>query len=337
MDGKPKVILLFENVANPALLLDVLAQRGFGQQADVRSIVLKAGESFDPRPFGPQSEQVAVLGTIWGSISSLKQLKQANPNISWVHTFTAGVDKLISPELRALDVVLTNSKGTFSPALAEFILFQLLWFEKQGLFWQRQKEQRVWQKHSNGNLAGKTVGIVGFGDIGGEIALRAKPFQVKVIGLKRDASKVDEKFGAAVDRVLGLDGLDELLSESDYVVNCLPLVEQTKHFFTLETFAKMKPTAIFMNIGRGPSVKESDLVTALQQKVIAGAFLDVFETEPLARDSPLWSMENVFLTPHSCDFTDTSWERIADTFLENFHCFAAGKPLKNIIDQNKGY
>ena len=333
---KIKMILLFENAMEPSRFLELLRLQGFEDKVEYKVIETKTGEKFDPKPFGDQ-EDVVALGTSWGTLPNIKKITDANPNIRWIHTFTAGVDKLLGDDLKTIKAVFTNSKGAFSSPLAEFIIFQILWFEKRGLQWLKAKERHEWKIEQCGMIEGKTIGIIGFGDIGGQVALRSKAFKMKVIGLKRDPTKVDEQTKGMADEVVGYDKIDHLLSNSDYVVNCLPLTKDTTNYYNIELFKKMKSTAIFMNIGRGKSVVEDDLIEALEKKYIAGAFMDVVSMEPLSKDSKLWDMENVYITPHSCENTTDMWDRTVCCFLQTVDRFIKNEPFPNKIDVHKGY
>lgn len=155
-------------------------------------------------------------------------------------------------------------------------------------------------------LSGLTLGIVGYGDIGCECARVAKHgFNMRVLAVKRDPSKCNEKQRSTADEIFPSDeqGLNKLLSQSDFVVNVMPSTPETEGFFNMQKFSQMKPTGIFMNIGRGKSVVEEDLIKALEEKVIGGAYLDVYATEPFPADSPLWGFDNVYMTPHCADWT----------------------------------
>ena len=181
------------------------------------------------------------------------------------------------------------------------------------------------------------MAIIGFGDIGAACGKLVKAFGTKVIGLKRRPDQVSEEDRACADEIVGMDQCDRVLKEADFVVGILPKTSETTHFFNTEFFSKMKPSAIYMNIGRGPTCKEVDLIDALKTKKIAGAVLDVFEVEPLSKDSELWQMKNVLMTPHCADIDSGYLDRAMQKFGDNLANFKSGTPLINICDKKAGY
>jgi len=182
-------------------------------------------------------------------------------------------------------------------------------------------------------MHGETIGIIGVGDIGQETARLAKAFGMRVLGVRRSGEPTEH-----VDQMYSLEGLPQLLNESDYVVNALPLTEETYHYIGAKQFAQMKCNAFYINIGRGPTTDTEALLQALLSKQIAGAGLDVFEQEPLPADHPLWQMDNVILTPHSSGHTQYYGQRTLDIFLGNLHDYITkGKPTHNLVDLLKQY
>jgi phosphoglycerate dehydrogenase-like enzyme len=203
--------------------------------------------------------------------------------------------------------------------------FHDAWKDRRHKKWDPQGQSIV-------NLPGKTAGLLGLGAIGMEVAARCKAFGMRVIGIRRNPQQSE-----AVDLVLPPSGLDQLLSESDFVVCSLPLTKETRHLLTIREFSLMKPSAFFINVGRGAVVKEEDLISALSQGLIKGAGLDVFEEEPLAAESPLWDMPNVIMTPHSAGFDEEHAKNTFDIFLKNLVRFQQGLPLINQVDKELGY
>jgi phosphoglycerate dehydrogenase-like enzyme len=182
-------------------------------------------------------------------------------------------------------------------------------------------------------LAGKTLGIIGAGAIGAEFARLAAAFGMKALGVRRSGAPIDN-----VDQMYKMEHLNEVLAYSDFVVNVLPYTEETHHLFNSERFAHMKPSAVFFNFGRGASVITDDLVLALQKGTISGAGLDVFETEPLQSDHPLWTMDNVIVTPHIAGWTDNHKQKMTDLFTHNLQAYlATGKPDRNVVDYKLKY
>lgn len=336
MESKPKVIVLLEKLDDPQTAVDLFVKTNFGSLADYKIILFDGSAPFDPKPFG--DEKVNIVTTIWGSFASIKKILEANPSVDWVHSLNSGVDKMMCPELNDIKPVLTNSRGCFSEGLAEFAIFQMLWFDKGGQRWWNQKQKKEWKLWPMEFLCKKTVGIIGFGSIGHFCAKKSKlGFGMKVIAHKRNTGKLGDASEEYVDEIVGLDKIDYLLEKADYIINCLPLTDQTKGYYNLEKFKKMKKSAVFLNIGRGKNVVEKDLIEALQQGIIAGAYLDVFEKEPLPADSPLWEMDNVFITPHSA--AGDTWEPSIEFFMSNIPTYLKGDltKLPNIVEKTRGY
>jgi phosphoglycerate dehydrogenase-like enzyme len=186
-------------------------------------------------------------------------------------------------------------------------------------------------------LRGKTMGVVGYGEIGRECARLAKALGVKIYAMRRNPER--SKDDAIVDKIFATKELHQMLAAVDVVVASAPLTSETKHMLSKAEFAVMKPSAIVMNVGRGPVIHEAALIEALQTKKIAGAALDVFEVEPLAKDSPLWDMENVLISPHCTDrTTDPDWlDLSAQCFVHNVFRYVKGEPLNNVVDKKAGY
>lgn len=257
----------------------------------------------------------------------------AADRIRWVHIASAGVDPVMFPELRESDVLLTNSRGVFDDSIAEYVLGVVIAFAKdlpRSLDLQRQHR---WQHRESERVGGRRALVIGTGPIGRAIARMLRAAGMDVAGMGRRDRTGDPDFGT----VHASADLARQLAEFDYVVAVAPLTEQTKGMFDAGAFAAMKPTARFINVGRGELVVTSDLVTALRTGRIAGAALDVFETEPLPTDHPLWTMENVLVSPHmSGDFA--GWRNtLVAVFADNFDRWHTGRPLRNVVDKQLGY
>ena len=266
---------------------------------------------------------------------TLQRILEVNPRIEWVHTWWAGVDALLFPELARASLVLTNGRGNFAEALAEFTMAACLYFAKDVPRLLRNQRAACWEPFEGELLAGKTIGIFGYGAIGKRIAAKAKCFGMRVTALKR---RIPAGFADAhVDQLLPAGELLELCRHADYLVCSAPLTEATKGILNGTAFRTMKPGAVFINVGRGPVVNEEDLVAALSSGVIKGAALDVFAHEPLATASPLWRMEQVLVSPHCADRHSTWMTRSMDFYFENLARFLAGRPLENVVDVAAGY
>lgn len=257
------------------------------------------------------------------------------PRVKWVHSLSAGVDKLLFPALKASPVPLTNSRGIYSKSLAEWGMLGMLFFAKDVRRLLRQQAAARWEQFDCVELRGQTLGVIGYGTIGQETAMRAKAFGMKIHALRRRP----ELFAGdpIVDQGYGPEQMLELLAASDYVLMSLPLTGGTTALVGERELRAMKPSAVLLNLGRGSSLVEADLVQALREGWIRGAALDVFETEPLPKESPLWQLENLFLSPHSADHTDTWQDDSMHFFLENFARWDAGEALENLVDKEAGY
>lgn len=253
--------------------------------------------------------------------------------LRWIHWCGAGVDAVLFPALVQSDTVLTNARGVFDRAMAEYVLGVIIAFAKRFPETITYQLKRTWQHRLTECIEGQHVLVVGVGSIGGAVARLLRSVGLNVVGVGRRARSEDPEFGVVHPQ----GKLNQLLPEADYVVIVAPLTEETIGMFGTEQYRAMKPTARLVNVGRGRIIDETALIKALQDREIAGAALDVFETEPLPQDSPLWSMANVIVSPHmSGDFVDYP-RALADSFLENFRRFTAGEPLLNVVDKTQGY
>ena len=264
------------------------------------------------------------------------ELREAWPlagGLRWIQWGGAGVDAVLFPELVASDVLLTNARGVFDRAMAEYTLGLILAFGKEfSETFTAQREHR-WSYRRTELAAGRSVLVVGVGSIGREIARILRRMDFVVSGVGRSARGSDPDFG----QVHGVSDLNNCLTEADYVVLITPLTSQTRGFFGASQFSAMKPSAHFINLGRGELVDEATLLQALQDDQIAGAGLDVFCTEPLPAESPFWDLDNVIVSPHMSGDYRGHQEAMADVFLENFERFRQGRELLNLIDKSLGF
>lgn len=255
--------------------------------------------------------------------------------LRWVHSLSAGVEKILFPELVASPVILTNARGVFKRSLAEFVIGAVLYFTKDFRRLIRSQQAGVWQPFEMEEAHGKVMGIVGYGETGSACAERARPLGMKILGLRRrpELSKDDPW----VEAIFGPDDLHRLLAQSDYVVLAAPATRRTRRLIGKAEFAAMKTSAVFINIGRGASVDEAAMVDALEQRRIRGAALDVYETEPLPSGHPFYRLENVLLSPHCADHTPGFNELDMEFFTQNLERFLNGEPLRNLVDKEAGY
>lgn len=284
---------------------------------------------------GDALAEARVLFNWSGTRAEIVNVLARAPKLEWVHARYAGLDGIMSPELQASPVPLTNGRGTFSQSLGEFVIAGALYWAKDFPRMLRAKAEHRWEVFDILELSTQTMGIVGHGDIGRAIARRAKAFGMNVLALRRDTAPRagDED----VDKVYPNSELHAMLPECDYVVVAAPLTPATKHMMSTAEFNCMKESAIIMNVGRGPVIDEAAMTEALRTKRIRGAALDVFEVEPLPSDSPLWDMDNVFISAHTSDHTKDWLNDAASFFIEQFARWKNNEPLKNIADKTAGY
>ncbi|MGH3088434.1 MAG: D-2-hydroxyacid dehydrogenase [Rubrobacteraceae bacterium] len=263
----------------------------------------------------------------------LRDAWDAADALRWVHVAGAGVDAALFPELTESEVVLTNSRGVFERAIAEYVIGLMLVFEKDFLRTMEFQRQKNWKHRESGMLFGKRLLVVGAGPIGRVISTHAKALGMKPSAVARNARSEDPDF----ERVFAAGDLDTALPHADYVVMAAPLTDETKNMFGETRFEKMKSGARFINVGRGATVDEDALVEALRERKISGAALDVFREEPLPEDSPLWETPGVMVSPHmSGDFAGRL-DALGELFAENFRRWRQGEELVNVVDKERGY
>lgn len=284
---------------------------------------------------GPALADARILFQWAGNREELKRVMAGAPKLEWIHGRYAGLDAILCPELIESPIPLTNGRGSFSQSLGEWVMCGALYFAKDLPRMLKAKAERRWEVFDVLELSTQTLGIVGHGDIGRAIARRAKAFGMRVLALRRDISPRpgDED----VDQLFVNADLHKMLPLCDYVVAAAPLTPDTKHMLGAREFALMKPSAIVMNVGRGPVIDEAAIAKALQTKQIRGAALDVFEVEPLPADSPLWGMDNVLISFHTADHTKDWLDDAVSLFIEQFNRWRKGEPLKNVTDKRAGY
>jgi len=272
---------------------------------------------------------IAGCNIILGDPPLVEKMLASAHALEWVQSSWAGVDLLCRPDLRR-DYVLTGAKDIFGPLISEYVMTYLFAFERQLFTMRINQLKQHWKPMSYRSSKEITLGIVGLGSIGAHLAFTARQFGMRVIGLNRSGRCCEN-----VDQVHTLDDLSGFFREPDYIVLTLPDTPQTKHFINADNLCLMKPSTVLMNVGRGSIINEADLVCALHEGVIGGAVLDVFENEPLAQDSPLWQLPNVFITPHTAAMSFA--EDIVRIFVENYKRFIQEQSLSHIIDFDLGY
>lgn len=305
--------------------------------ADVRAANLPSIEFLpyaeDEAETAGVAEAEAVFRWIAGKRYETLVLK--GPKVRWLHTASAGVDHVLTPALKERGgFTLTDSGPAFGICIGEFVLAWMLTVAHRLPELMERQKRGEWTALQQEELYGQTIGIIGLGPIGRGIAARCKAFGMQTIGFRRTPAPVPD-----VDAVhTGADGLEHLLTESDWVIVAAALTDETRAILGAAEFGKMKASARIINIARGKLLDENALITALQNGEIAGACLDVFAQEPLPADSPLWTMPNVYVTPHNAPgWTQGLRRRQLSLFLANLARFANDKPLEGVVDMVRGY
>lgn len=278
--------------------------------------------------------------------------REQAPNLRWVQSHWAGIDTLVGTPVWESDLLLTTTSGIHAPNIGQYVMTQILaWAHRVPRWLRAQREGRWppgrWETFVPDELAGRTLGIMGYGSLGREIARLARAFNMTVLVTKRNARQVadpgysvpgfGDPDGILPTRIYPTEATRSVVAQCDYVVITLPLTARTRHLFDENMLREMKPTAYLINVGRGEVINEGDLVKALRQGWIAGAGLDVFEKEPLPEGSPLWGMQNVILTPHVSGFSEQYNARAVDLFVANLRRYLAGEPLINLVNREEGY
>ena len=305
--------------------LSVLAEAGPG----VRYVYGASAAEFESAP-SPNALLICSMGR-----KALEPVLALAPKLGWIHSRSAGLDSVTSPALAASSAVMTNGRGVFSRSLAEWVIGALLYFVKDFARLERNRKRGVWEVFEPDDLAGRTLGIVGYGDIGHAIAERARRLGMRVLALrKRPALSGPDSWA---EQTLPPSELVTLMERSDDVVVTLPLTEETRGFVSEAAIAAMKPTGVLVNVGRGPVIDEPALVRALRERRIRGAALDVFEKEPLPDGHPLYGLDNLLLSPHCADNTPGWLEAAMRAFVRNLERFRRGERLENVVDKALGY
>lgn len=295
--------------------------------------------------------EIADADAFFGKLTP--PLLAAANNLKWVQAPTASLEHYVFPELIEHPCQLTNMRGLFSDVIADQVLGYVLCFARNLHTYIRQQSEGRWapvggeaaraafttgpgvvneidRRHKQ--LSEMTLGVVGVGQIGAEVGRRARAFGMEVVGVDPVIRTCE-----AIPEVWPMERFDELLEVSDFVVIAAPHTPETAGLFRAPQFARMKPTAYLINIGRGVLVSLDDLTAALEGGTIAGAALDVFEVEPLPADHPLWRMPNTILTPHVAGMFPRVAERHTAVLLENIRRFTAGEPLTNVVDKRRWF
>jgi phosphoglycerate dehydrogenase-like enzyme len=265
----------------------------------------------------------------------LRAVWPAANKVRWVHSLSAGLDGVLFPELVASPVVVTNARGVFREPLAEFVILGILYFAKHVPRLLAQQRRSEWKQFYVEEIAGRTLGVVGYGEIGRAAAAKAHALGMRIAALRRRPGLSAQD--PLRPKLYSRDQLRQMMADCDYIVAAAPLTPETRGMIGAAELDAMKPTGVIINVGRGPVIDEAPLITALAEKRIRGAALDVFEQEPLPPDHPLWRLDNVLISPHTADQTEDWLQRATQLFVENFRRFVAGEPLLNVVDKQAGY
>ncbi len=284
-----------------------------------------------PRAATPDDAQLAEAEALlsWGPPPGMLARM---PKLRFVQALTAGVEHWLSrPDLPA-NLALSCARGTHRVQMPENILGALFHITKPYAVITADNAAARWTRRISTTLAGQTLGILGLGAIGAELARKAAALEMRVIGTKRDVADIPH-----VSKVVGPEHTDEILAESDFVVLLLPATPATENFVDAARLARMKPTAWLLNFGRGALVKDDDLVAAVRAGTIAGAVLDVFRTEPLPAEHPFWAEEKIMVLPHIGGLHPQRDSMVAALLVENLRRFVDGAPLTQLVDRKAGY
>jgi len=271
---------------------------------------------------------------LWDFFSSaVRDVWDRAGDLRWIHVAAAGVDRLLFDELARSEVTVTNARGVFDRPMAEFVLMSILAHAKDAQRSLDLQQARRWQHRETATVAGSTALVIGTGAIGRETARLLRAVGMTVRGAGRTAREDDPDFGTIVASV----DLATHVGWADHVVVVAPLTDQTRGLVDAEVLRAMKPTSFLVNVGRGPCVVEADLVAALQSRRIAGAALDVFDTEPLPAEHPLWDAPGATISPHMSGDAVGWRDTLAQQFVDLARDFLDGRPLTNVVDKRLGF
>ncbi len=266
-------------------------------------------------------------------------LPELAPNVTWIQATSAGIGQFVEQQryaVRMPGTVFTTASGVHAVPLAEFCIMTLLMFNKGASRMARDQQRRHWERYAGTDLRGRTLGIIGVGKIGAEVARLSRAFGMTVLGTKRNPSSVDPA-SLHLDRLYPLNDLHSLLQASEYLVMIAPHTPETERMISSTELALLPRGAFLINIGRGATIDEAALIAALRSGHLGGAALDVFAEEPLPTDSSLWNMPNVLISPHSASTSDRENERLTDLFCENLRRYLAERPLLNVLNTERLY
>jgi glyoxylate/hydroxypyruvate reductase len=300
---------------------EALARAGLAERFELHTLKVDDNLTDD------LAERTEILAG-WRPGPHLKRM----PRLRWIQAQTAGVEGWLSHPALAENVTICCARGSHRISMPENILGALFHLTKPYMAIALDQRESRWNRRQSVPLAGKTLGILGLGAIGQELARKASALELRVIGTKRDATPL-----AHVHRVYSPEQTDEVLGASDFVVLLLPTTSDTENFINKDRLRAMKPSAWLLNFARGALIVDADLIAAVQAKTIAGAVLDVFREEPLSSTHPFWQTEGILVLPHLGGGHPQRSAAVAEIFVENARRFLANEPLKTAVDRTRGY
>jgi len=280
-----------------------------------------------------EREKVLAAAEVLLALHVPDRLTERAPNLRWVQGAGAGVEQFSSVGLKREGVLLTNCSGLSAGSMAEWVMGRLLQVWKRFRECDEFQRDHAFERSYGRTFAGSTIGIVGLGAIGCAVAERARPFGCRILGLKRSAKPGDQSEFA--DELFPIEGLHDLLGQSDAVIIAAPATAETRHLIDAKALAAMPRSAVLVNVARGSLVDEAELARVMRDEPLAAAILDVFDPEPLAPESPLWDLPNVYISAHSSVAVDRYLDDVFDLFFENLQHFIAGEPLRNLVDMEQ--
>jgi len=260
------------------------------------------------------------------------ELLRKAKKLRWIQLLSAGCDHILNLPSFKKDIMLSTAKDIHHIPISEYVMSYVLSICQRSFDYMKLQKERKWAKIERLELENKTLGLIGTGSIGREIARKARVFGMKILGVKRVQAQVE-----FIDEIYAINNMDTVLSLSDFIVLSLPLLESTKNLIGEKEIGKMKPSACLINIARGEILDEHALVEALKNKKLSGAVLDVFREEPLRQDSELWDVENLIITPHISWSGEYTVDRLTDLLLENMVRYVNGEKVKYLVDPDVGY
>jgi D-2-hydroxyacid dehydrogenase (NADP+) len=286
----------------------------------------------DRELFAEQLRDAEILITFLHRITA--EMIDDAPKLKWIQAMTAGVDMLPLDTIRRRGIIITSGRGIHRIFMAEYAIAMMINLARNlHIMFRNQMDGRWDRSAPQGEICGSTLGILGLGSIGREIAKRASWFGMRVIGAKRTPEPIE-----GVEHVYGFNGMKDVFRQSDYVINLLPDTEETRGVVDKGYFDLRKEPACFINMGRGATVKEADLIEALRNRTIRALVSDVFTVEPLPEDSPLWTLDNVILTPHICGVSLKYMVRGMEIILRNLDVYLTGSgTMESVVDLVRGY